>query len=156
MMKIAVGSDHAGFILKSTVLEFLKDKAEVLDYGVFSEIRVDYPDIALKVAEAVSRGEADAGVLLCGTGIGVAIAANKIKGIRASACNDVELARMSKAHNDLNVIALGGRVIRPADVAPILDAWLSTSFEGNQHLIRINKIAAAESAAFSTHCACSC
>ena len=147
-MKIAVGCDHAGFVLKSAVTEALGRRAgvEVVDFGTHSEERVDYPDIALKVARAVSNGEAASGVLLCGTGIGMAIAANKVKGIRAAACNDVESARMAKAHNDLNLITLGGRVIDPGQVPAILDAWLSTRFEGDRHLVRINKIAAEETA----------
>ncbi|NLL36130.1 MAG: uracil phosphoribosyltransferase [Fretibacterium sp.] len=150
-MKIAVGCDHAGFVLKSAVLEYLKGRAEVLDHGTFSGDRVDYPDIAFKVGRSVSQGEADRGVLLCGTGIGMAIAANKIKGIRAATCNDPELASLSRAHNDLNVLAMGGRVIEPAQVAPILDAWFSTPFEGGRHLIRLDKIAACEASAFNVH-----
>lgn len=144
-MKAAVGCDHAGFVLKQAVLDFLKEKGiEVQDFGTFSEERVDYPDFALEVARAVSLGDADCGVLLCGTGIGMAVAANKVSGVRASACNDVESARMARAHNDLNVITLGGRFIKPDQVRGILDAWLSTPFEGGRHVQRLNKIAMAE------------
>ena len=150
-MNVAVGCDHAGFVLKSAVVESLgrREGVEVLDFGVHSEERADYPDIALKVARAVSEGEADRGVLLCGTGIGMAIAANKVRGIRAAACNDVESARMARAHNDLNLLALGGRVLDPDRAAEILDVWLSTPFEGDRHLVRINKIAAEETATLS-------
>ena len=148
-MIVALGCDHAGFLLKSAVTNFLKDKAEILDCGIFKEERVDYPDIAIKVAKAVSEGTADCGVLLCGTGIGMAVAANKVKGIRAAACNDEESARMGKAHNNLNIITLGGRVIAPEEAGAILDAWFSTPFEGERHLVRINKIAAAEASTLS-------
>lgn len=147
-MNIAVGCDHAGYVLKPVVMDCLARNPEVrlLDFGTHSEERVDYPDIALEAARAVSEGKADCGVLLCGTGIGMAIAANKIKGIRAAACNDVESARMARAHNNLNVLTLGGRVLAPGQVPGILDAWLTTPFEGGRHLVRINKIAAAEAA----------
>lgn len=147
-MNIAVGCDHAGYVLKPVVMDCLARNPEVrlLDFGTHSEERVDYPDIALEAARAVSEGKADCGVLLCGTGIGMAIAANKIKGIRAAACNDVERARMARAHNNLNVLTLGGRVLAPGQVPGILDAWLTTPFEGGRHLVRINKIAAAEAA----------
>lgn len=150
-MIVAVGCDHAGFILKAAVTDFLKTKAEILDWGSFSEEPVDYPDVAIKLAESVSTGKADCGVLICGTGMGMAITANKIKGIRSAVCNSVESARMGKAHNDLNVIALGGRVINPSEVPAILEAWLSTSFEAGRHLTRINKISTAEAATFSTN-----
>ena len=147
-MKIAVGCDHAGYILKLMAMDHLVLRPEVRlqDFGSYSEERVDYPDIALEAARAVSEGKADCGVLLCGTGIGMAIAANKIKGIRAAACNDVESARMARAHNNLNVLTLGGRVLAPGQVPGILDAWLTTPFEGGRHLVRINKIAAEEAA----------
>lgn len=147
-MNIAVGCDHAGYVLKPVVMDCLARNPEVrlLDFGTHSEERVDYPDIALEAAMAVSEGKADCGVLLCGTGIGMAIAANKIKGIRAAACNDVESARMARAHNNLNVLTLGGRVLAPGQVPGILDAWLTTPFEGGRHLVRINKIAATEAA----------
>ena len=151
-MKIAVGCDHAGYVLKPMVMDCLAQHPEVrlLDFGTHSEERVDYPDIALEAAKAVSEGRADCGVLLCGTGIGMAIAANKIKGIRAAACNDVESARMARAHNNINMLALGGRVLAPGQVPGILDAWLTTPFEGGRHLIRINKIVAAEAADLCT------
>ncbi len=148
-MVIAIGCDHAGFVLKSAVTEFLKGRAEVVDCGIYSEARADYPDLAVAVAKAVSEGRADLGVLMCGTGTGMAMAANKIRGIRAGVCNDSESARLGKAHNNLNILALGGRVILPAQVASILKTWLDTPFEGDRHLVRINKIAATEASTLS-------
>lgn len=148
-MIIALGADHGGFVLKAAVNCFFAEKAKVLDFGIYKEEQVDYPDIALAVAKSVAEGEADLGVLLCGTGIGMSIAANKIKGIRSAACNNPEMARMAKSHNNLNIITLGGRVIVPAQVAAILEAWFSTPFESGRHLVRINKIAALESNTFS-------
>ena len=114
-MKIAVGCDHAGYVLKLMAMDHLALRPEVRlqDFGTYSEERVDYPDIAFDTARAVSEGKADCGVLFCGTGIGMAIAANKIKGIRAAACNDVESARMTKGHNNLNVLT------------PLLKIWKS-------------------------------
>lgn len=151
-MRIAVGCDHAGYVLKLMAMDYLVLRPEVRlqDFGTYSEERVDYPDIAFETARAVSEGEADCGVLFCGTGIGMAIAANKIKGIRAAACNDIESARMAKAHNNLNVLTLGGRVLEPKQAFAILDEWLETPFEGGRHLARINKIAAGEVADFCT------
>ncbi|MDR3232051.1 MAG: uracil phosphoribosyltransferase [Synergistaceae bacterium] len=150
-MILAVGCDHAGFVLKAAVTGFLGGRAEVMDCGVSREEEpFDYPDIALKVAREVSEGRANMGVLMCGTGIGMAVTANKIRGVRAAACNDVESARLGKAHNDLNILTLGGRVITPDPVAPSLDTWLSTSFEGGRHLVRINRIAAAEASVLSS------
>ncbi|MBQ9565713.1 MAG: uracil phosphoribosyltransferase [Synergistaceae bacterium] len=151
-MKIAVGCDHAGFVLKGAVTDFLKARGiEVLDCGAFAEEKSDdYPNVAFRVAQVVSEEEIDGGVLLCGTGVGVAIAANKVYGIRAMACNDPELARMAKAHNNINIITLGGRVARPEQVPTILGVWLDTPFEGGRHLQRLNKISQAE---HSTLCA---
>ena len=145
-MIVALGCDHAGYALKTTVKDFLEleGKAEVMDFGIFKEEKSDYPDVALQAALAVSEGRADAGVLMCGTGIGMAIAANKVAGIRAAACNDAESAHLAKAHNNLNVLCLGGRVISPVRARAIMKAWLDTSFEEGIHLIRINKIPAAE------------
>ena len=146
-MIVALGCDHAGFILKTTVMGFFEGKAEVTDFGIFREERSDYPDEALKVARAVSEGKADVGVLLCGTGIGMSIAANKVAGIRAAACNDAEIARLAKEHNNLNVLCMGARVISPNQARAIMQAWYGASFEGGKHLTRIEKIAAAEGSA---------
>ena len=146
LMKIAVGCDHAGFVLRDAVLDFLKTRGvEVLDCGAFAEeTGDDYPNIAFRVAQVTAEEEVDGGVLLCGTGIGMAIAANKVSGVRAMACNDPEMARMGKAHNNINVITMGGRVIAPEKVPAILSVWLDTPFEGGRHLQRLNKIAQAE------------
>ncbi|GHS98554.1 ribose 5-phosphate isomerase B [Synergistales bacterium] len=143
-MIISVGCDHAGFILRDSVLKFLNERAEVIDCGVFTEERIDYPDIAIKGAMYVSSGEADKCVLMCGTGIGVSIVANKLKGIRAGVCNDIQTAKLGKSHNNLNVICLGGRIIEGAQVSGILSAWIDTPFEGGRHQLRIDKISAAD------------
>ncbi|MGB9812793.1 MAG: ribose 5-phosphate isomerase B [Thermovenabulum sp.] len=140
-MKIAVASDHGGFELKEKVVEFLKEKGyEYKDFGTFSKDPVDYPDMAYIVAEKVAKGEFDRGILICGTGIGISIAANKVKGIRAALCNDVYSARMSRLHNDANILAMGGRVIGPGLALLIVEEWLKTDFEGGRHKIRVDKI----------------
>jgi len=146
-MIVALGCDHAGFTLKAAVRDFFDGKAEVMDFGVFNEDRCDYPDVAFKAAQAVSEGKADVGVLLCGSGIGMSIAANKVAGIRAAVCSDAESARLSKAHNNLNVLCMGARLISREQALAILQAWYDASFEGGVHLARINKIAAAERSA---------
>lgn len=153
---IAVGCDHAGLSLKNAVVNFLKSRgAEILDCdNNINNSEDDYPDAAFKVARAATNEnsdnmKADLGVVLCGSGIGVAIAANKIHGVRAAVCNDVESARSAKAHLNINVLTMGGRVIGPDKVPEILSAWLDTEFEGlkdggARHLRRINKIASRE------------
>jgi uracil phosphoribosyltransferase len=148
-MIVAIGCDHGGFVLKSAVKEFFEGKAEILDFGSMTDTPVDYPDIAFATAKTVSDGKAGIGVLMCGTGIGMSVTANKVKRIRAAACNDVESARMGKAHNNLNVICLGGRVVSPDQAKAILHTWFSTPFEGGRHLVRINKIATIESSILS-------
>ena len=145
-MKIALGTDHAGFILKSAVVDYLTSRnIEVVDLGAYIVDEEDsYTDPAFRVAGAIADGEAEAGVLLCGTGYGISIAANKIPGIRAVPCDTPENARIAKAHNNVNVIALGGRTLKPSDVPEILKTWLDTPFEGGRHLRRLNKIAMVE------------
>ena len=145
-MKIALGCDHAGYVLKESVLEFLKAKnIEVIDLGAYEYNKDDdYSDFAFRVAGAIADEEADAGVLICGTGFGISIAANKVPGIRAVPCYSPESARMAKAHNNANIITLGGNVLKPDEVPAILDSWLSTEFEGGRHLRRLNKISQAE------------
>nr|WP_187694840.1 ribose 5-phosphate isomerase B [Thermovenabulum gondwanense] len=141
MMKIAVASDHGGYELKEKVVEFLKEKGyDFQDFGTFSKESVDYPDMALIVAEKVAKGEFERGILICGTGIGISIAANKVKGIRAALCNDVYSARMSRLHNDANILAMGGRVIGPGLALLIVEEWLKTPFEGGRHKVRVDKI----------------
>ena len=140
-MRIALGSDHAGYHLKESVKAWLRDWGhEPIDFGASSQESVDYPDIAVSVAKAVAASDADRGVLICGTGIGMSIAANKIRGIRAALVYDETTARLSREHNDANVIALGARTSSPDQVKTMLDAWLSTEFAGGRHCQRIDKI----------------
>jgi len=142
-MKIAVAADHVGFRLKQQVLEHLKSQGlEVEDCGPSNAESVDYPDFAAKVAAQVAARQADRGVLVCGTGIGMMLAANKVPGIRAVAANDTLSARMSREHNDANVLTLGARMIDAASMRQIVDAWLSTPFAGGRHQRRVEKIEA--------------
>jgi ribose 5-phosphate isomerase B len=145
MTVIALGADHAGFALKEELKLWLTARDhEVLDFGTHSAEVVDYPDFAMVVAEAVTRGTATRGVLVCGTGIGMAIAANKIPGVRAAPCGDAEAARMSREHNDANILALGGRVLVPESAFSIVEVWLKTDFAGGRHTRRVEKLAALE------------
>jgi len=140
---IALGSDHAGFPLKEDIKGHLQQKGvEVKDYGCYSPESVDYPDIAEIVALAVVHGECDKGILICGTGIGVSIAANKVPGIRAALCGDTFSARAAAEHNDANIITLGQRVTGPGLAMDIVDAWLSSAFLGGRHKQRVDKITA--------------
>lgn len=146
-MRIVVGSDHAGFALKEHVKEFLESSGhQVVDVGTSSDESVDYPDYARAAAEAVAAGDADYGVLVCGTGLGMAIAANKVPGIRAVQVMDPALAEMARKHNDANVLTLAGRHTDPATAERIVEAFLSTGFEGGRHERRIQKIASIEQA----------
>ena len=138
---IIIGSDHAGFDLKERVKEWLDERAfEVEDVGSLSPEQVDYPDCAHKLAEAISSGRRARGILICGTGIGVAIAANRHKGVRAAVVCSEETARLAREHNDANVLALGGRTLDPSLAERILDVWLATPFAGARHARRIAKI----------------
>jgi ribose 5-phosphate isomerase B len=142
MSVVAVGADHAGFALKQHVRQWLVARGcTVLDVGTQSTTSVDYPDFAEAVAQSVTSGEAERGVLVCGTGIGMAIAANKVTGIRAGVVADVSTARLSRQHNDLNVLVLAGRSTSPDDAIAIVGAWLDTPFEGGRHERRLAKIA---------------
>lgn len=145
MMVIALGADHAGFALKEDLKAWLAGQGHaVVDFGTDSLESVDYPDYAGRVADAVRRGQAARGVLVCGTGIGMTIVANKVPGIRAAVCIDPYTAQMSREHNDVNVLALAGRLTpRPAAVE-ILEVWLKTDFAGGRHARRLEKIAALE------------
>ena len=144
-MVIALGSDHGGFELKQAMMAHLRETGvEFKDFGVFNSDSTDYPDIAVQVAEAVARGEYEKGVLLCGTGVGVSIAANKVTGIRAANCSDVFCAQMSREHNDANILTMGERVIGPELAAQILDVWLSSEFTGGRHSRRVDKISSYE------------
>jgi ribose 5-phosphate isomerase B len=144
-MRIAIGADHAGFPLKEALKPVL-DAAGVayVDFGTLSSVPVDYPDIAAAVACAVAARRFDCGVLVCGTGIGMAIAANKIAGIRAAPADRPDLARMARWHNDANVLTLGARVTSPDEAAVIVRTFLDTPFEGGRHRLRLDKIAALE------------
>jgi ribose 5-phosphate isomerase B len=141
-MKIALGSDHGGYSLKQSLIPFLQERdIQVADAGTNnSEDSVDYPDFAERVALLVSHGEADAGILVCGTGIGISIAANKVPGIRAALVTDVFMARMAKEHNNANVLVLGGRVLDEQKACDLVGAWLDASFEGGRHQGRLDKI----------------
>lgn len=140
-MKIAVGSDHGGFVLKGEILKHLEKKnIEFVDFGCFTTESVDYPDIGQAVGEAVAAGEYDRGIICCGTGIGISISANKVPGVRAALCGDCFSAKASREHNDANVLALGERVIGTELAKMIVDIWLSSEFQGGRHGRRVEKI----------------
>ena len=145
-LTVAIGSDHAGYPLKESLAEALKAEGyNVSDFGAFSLDPVDYPDVAREVAEAVAAGRYDRGILICGTGIGMTIAANKVKGIRAAACSEPYSAMMSRAHNNANVLGMGGRVVGPGLALEIAKAFLDTEFDcGSRHECRVDKITAME------------
>ncbi len=141
MKRIVIGSDHAGFALKEPIKEYLSVKGyEVEDYGVFSEERANYPEKAFKVAEAVAGGEFEFGILVCGTGIGMSIAANKVNGIRAAHIESVYSALMAKKHNNANILCMGARVIGMEVAKMAVDAWLESDFEGGRHYDRVKMI----------------
>ncbi len=141
-MRIALGCDHGGFELKEYVKSYLENRGdvEVLDLGTYSTDSVDYPEYAARVAHAILNGEADRGILMCGTGIGISISANKFKGIRAALCHDGYTARMSRLHNDANVLAMGGRTTGKEVATDMVRIWLETPFEGGRHQRRLDKI----------------
>lgn len=139
-MKIAIGCDHAGVDLKRILLDSVLKEYDVVDMGTNSSESVDYPDIAKKVANAVAAGEADRGILICGTGIGMSMAAGKVRGIRAARCNEPYSAEMSRRHNDANVLCFGARVIGSGMAEMIVNVWLSAPFDGGRHAIRVGKI----------------
>lgn len=144
-MKIAVGCDHGGYALKEAVIaELQKRGIEIVDKGCADTLSVDYPDYALAVAEEVASGACERGVLMCGTGIGISIAANKVKGIRCAVCHDMFTAAMSAEHNKANIIALGGRILTPEQAAEMVGIWLDTPFGGGRHQSRVDKISAIE------------
>ena len=145
-MKITIGSDHGAVELKAEVKKVLAefDGVEVKDVGTSGTEAVDYPDIAEAVCADVTSGAADRGIVLCGTGIGISIAANKIHGIRCALCNDVYSAKMSREHNNANVLAMGGRVLGFGVASEIVRAWMTTDFAGGRHERRVNKIMAIE------------
>mgnify|MGYP001773263941 CR=1 FL=1 len=144
-MRIAIGSDHGGYVLKQELLTRLQDLGhEWKDFGCYSEESVDYPDYAIEVAHRVASGEFDRGILLCGTGIGMCITANKVPGIRAATVHDLFSAEATRAHNDSNILTMGGRVVDSDQAEKIARIWLSTPFEGGRHARRLGKIEALE------------
>ncbi len=144
-MKVAIGSDHAGYELKEYVKQILEKLSyDVVDVGTGSEASVDYPDFGFKVAALVSEGSADRGVLVCGTGMGMCVTANKVKGVRAALAQDLYTTIQSRKHLDANVLVLGGRVIGKGLAEEIVKAWFGTEFEGGRHQNRVAKIRAWE------------
>lgn len=142
---IIIGSDHGGLALKTALDSYLKRRGyEVADAGTNGDASVDYPDFGQKVAEAVIAGEAELGILICGTGIGMSITANKIPGIRAALVTDVFMARMAKEHNNANILVLGGRVLDEQKACDLVGAWLDAAFEGGRHQGRLDKITVLE------------
>lgn len=140
-MKIALGCDHGGYEHKEAIKEFLEEKGfTVTDFGIDEVKSVDYPDIALPVAKSVANGENQMAILVCGTGIGMSLAANKVKGIRAAVCSDHFSAKYTRLHNNSNILCLGGRVIGIGTALELVDLFVSTEFEGGRHQARIDKI----------------
>ncbi len=144
-MKIALGCDHGGLEHKNTIAEHLKKRGfEVIDHGIYEQVSVDYPEIALKVANCIAQGEAELGILVCGTGIGMSLAANKVKGIRAAACSEHFSAKYTRLHNNSNILCLGGRVIGVGTALELVDLFVDTEFEGGRHQRRVDMITAIE------------
>ena len=144
-MIIAIASDHGGFEHKNAILEHLKQNGfEVTDFGIYENVSVDYPDIAAKVCQSIQKGECELGILVCGTGIGMSLAANKFKGIRAAALSEHFSAKYTRLHNNSNVLCLGGRVIGVGTALELVDLFVNTEFEGGRHQKRIDKISEIE------------
>lgn len=138
---IAIGSDHGGFALKQEIMKHLDEKGlEYKDYGTYSEESCDYPTYGAAVGRAVVSGECDRGIIICGTGIGISIAANKIEGVRAANCTDCYMAEMTRRHNDANILALGARVVGSGLALKIVDTFLETAFEGGRHARRVDQL----------------
>jgi len=144
-MKIAIGCDHGGLEHKNAITDHLKERGfEVTDFGIYEQISVDYPEIAEKVANSIISGECERGILVCGTGIGMSLAANKVKGIRAAACSEHFSAKYTRLHNDSNILCLGGRVIGVGTAIELADLFVDTEFEGGRHQRRVDLITAIE------------
>lgn len=142
---IAIGSDHGGYALKQEIMEWLSEHGyEYKDFGSYTPASCDYSDCALPVAHAVAGGECRLGILCCGTGIGISIAANKVRGIRAALCGDYFSAKYTRRHNDANIICLGGRTIGAGLACELVDVFLNTGFEGGRHAVRVAKVMAIE------------
>ncbi|HIY62123.1 MAG TPA: ribose 5-phosphate isomerase B [Candidatus Mediterraneibacter stercoripullorum] len=140
-MKIGIGNDHSALEMKAEIIDFLRERGcEVVDYGTNSTESCDYPVYGEKVARAVAAGEVDQGILICGTGLGISLAANKVKGIRAAVCSEPYTAMMARLHNDCNILAFGARVIGPEMAKMIVRTWLDTEFEGGRHQRRVDLI----------------
>ena len=144
-MKIAIGNDHVALEMKNHIVKYLEEKGhQIINFGTDSTERCDYPVFGKKVAEAVASGECERGVLICGTGIGISLAANKVKGIRAAVCSEAYSARLTRQHNNANIIAFGARVIGIATAEMIVDEFLNTEYEGGRHQNRVDMISAIE------------
>ncbi|MBU0730490.1 MAG: ribose 5-phosphate isomerase B [Proteobacteria bacterium] len=140
-MRVAIGSDHGGYDLKEQIITVLKDLGhEVDDRGCYSTASVDYPDFARQVCKVVEQGSSQRGILICGTGIGMSMAANRYKSIRAALCHELFTARMSREHNDANILCMGARVIGPGLAIEMVKTWMATDFAGGRHQTRIDKI----------------
>ena len=141
IMKIGIGNDHSALEMKKEIIAFLEEKGhEVVDYGTNSAESCDYPVYGEIVARAVAAGEAEQGILICGTGLGISLAANKVKGIRAAVCSEPFTAKMARAHNNCNILAFGARVVGPELAKMIVETWLNTDFEGGRHQRRVDLI----------------
>ncbi|MCK4339396.1 MAG: ribose 5-phosphate isomerase B [Candidatus Cloacimonetes bacterium] len=138
--KIIIASDHAGFKLKKFLLKELKNKYDVVDFGTFNEESVDYPDYGFPVAEKVASGEFERGILICGSGLGMSIVANKVKGIRAALCTSIDIALLSRTHNNANILVLPGRFMKEELAKEIVKVWLTTDFNDGRHQRRNDKI----------------
>ena len=148
-MKIAIGNDHTAVEMKNHITKYLEAQGhEIINFGTDSEERCDYPIYGKKVADAVASGEAKRGILICGTGIGISLAANKVKGIRAAVCSESYSAKLTRLHNDANIIAFGARVVGQATAETIVDAFINTEYEGGRHQKRIDMITAIEQGEF--------
>ena len=142
---IGIGCDHVAVDMKNAIIEHLKEKGyEVKDFGTYSSERANYPVYGLRVAKAVASGECEKGILICGTGVGISLSANKVKGIRAVVCSDCYTAKLSKEHNNTNILAFGARVVGIDLAKMIVDSWLDAKFEGGRHQIRVDMLTAIE------------
>ncbi|MDX2496072.1 MAG: ribose 5-phosphate isomerase B [Desulfuromusa sp.] len=142
---LAIGSDHGGYELKTAVLDLLQKRGvDYIDFGTDGSDSVDYPDFAAKVADAVSSGESELGILICGTGIGMSITANKFPGVRAAVVHDEFTAQMAREHNNANILVMGGRVLTPEQGQKLVEIWYDAEFEGGRHQKRLDKISAIE------------
>ena len=140
-MKIGIGNDHSALELKAEIIELLKERGhEVVDYGTYSPESCDYPVYGEKVGRAVASGEVERGILICGTGLGISLAANKVKGVRAAVCSEPFTAKMSRAHNNCNILAFGARVVGAELAKMIVETWLDTEFEGGRHQRRVDML----------------